>query len=295
MKVDIVIPYVDNKNKDWQEKYFTYFQDCKSTFFRTNKDFLKFLLRSIDTNLNWINNVFLVVQNFSEVPDYVDINKVKVITHDMFIPKEYLPTFNSSTIEMFLWNIPSLEEKFIYFNDDIFVMNYLSYEKFYVEDKAISHYYNRSIDDNSFWEIVFRGSKTVWGTKVKTVIDCGYVQYWQHTIRPYFKSLVKDCYFKHKSLIDRFITRKRELCNHNIYVFNEYIRFVGRNINEERVTLGKIINTDTKEEITTKFNGGYDTICLYEFTEKPNIFENETLINLFKTKFPNVCKYEKEK
>lgn len=292
MKVDIVIPYVDNKNKEWQEKYFTYFDKCNDTFYRTNKDFLRFLLRSIDKNLSWVNNVFLVVQNCSEVPNYVNTDKVKVVTHDMFIPKEYLPTFNSATIEMFLWNIPKLAEQFIYFNDDIFVMKPLSYDKFFVNNNVISHYFNRPIPNGYNSYIVQRSYKTAWGVSAKEMIEKRYISSFLHTCRPFFKSLIKECYNKNKTLINRWITRTRQGCNHSIYLFDEYIRFVGRNINQQAITLEKIINTDNNEQITQKFNSGYDTICLYEFSKTPNIFENKALINLLKTKFQNICKYE---
>lgn len=43
--------------------------------------------------------------------------------HKDIIPKEFLPTFNSVTIEFFLYNIPGLTEQFIYMNDDMYLLN----------------------------------------------------------------------------------------------------------------------------------------------------------------------------
>ena len=47
--------------------------------------------------------------------------EVEVKTEE-FIPKEYLPTFNSNVIEMNLHRIENLSEKFILFNDDLFIL-----------------------------------------------------------------------------------------------------------------------------------------------------------------------------
>ena len=45
-----------------------------------------------------------------------------------FIPNNFLPTFNSCTIEMFIGNIKGLSEYFIYGNDDMFFVNYCNHE-----------------------------------------------------------------------------------------------------------------------------------------------------------------------
>ena len=48
--------------------------------------------------------------------------KIRYVYHDEYIPSEYLPTFNSSVIEMFMHRISSLSEHFILFNDDFYVL-----------------------------------------------------------------------------------------------------------------------------------------------------------------------------
>lgn len=48
--------------------------------------------------------------------------KIKYVYHDEYIPAQYLPTFNSSVIELFLHRIQALGEHFIYFNDDFYVI-----------------------------------------------------------------------------------------------------------------------------------------------------------------------------
>ena len=48
-----------------------------------------------------------------------------------------MPTFNSTTIEMFISNIEGLSEYFIYTNDDMYPVSPLSKEDFFTEDGKI--------------------------------------------------------------------------------------------------------------------------------------------------------------
>ena len=66
-----------------------------------------------------MENVFLLVSGETQVPSWVDRSVVNVVLHKDIIPERFLPTFNSTTIEMFMHRIPGLGEEFLYFNDDM--------------------------------------------------------------------------------------------------------------------------------------------------------------------------------
>ena len=68
----------------------------------------------------FIRNVVLVVSSPTQVPAWINQNKVRVVYHKDFIPESCLPTFNSCVIESFFWNIPDLSDRVIYLNDDMF-------------------------------------------------------------------------------------------------------------------------------------------------------------------------------
>lgn len=70
----------------------------------------------------WIRNLYLIVSNKEQVPAWVNQENVKIVLHEDIIPARFLPTFNSTAIEMFIWKIPGLAEHFIYGNDDIYPM-----------------------------------------------------------------------------------------------------------------------------------------------------------------------------
>ena len=121
-KIDIVITWVDGNDKEWlkeKEKYSENQKELESTNNARFRDWdnLVFLFRSIERHMPWVNMIYLVT--CGQIPRWLDINykKVKVVFHEEFIPKEFLPTFNSHTIELNLHRIDELSEKFIYFND----------------------------------------------------------------------------------------------------------------------------------------------------------------------------------
>ena len=97
---------------------------------------LKFSLRSVVEYLPWINKIFIVMNSLA-VPSWFSENygnKVILLDHDKIFTDEIptdRPVTNSNSIESALTNIEGLSEHFIYFNDDVFVTNYLPYTYFF--------------------------------------------------------------------------------------------------------------------------------------------------------------------
>jgi hypothetical protein len=79
---------------------------------------LRFVLRSVDKHAGWAN-VVLVVQSEGHVPSWLDRRSVRVVNHAEFIPQELLPTFHWATIAAHLHRIPSLSERYVYWEDDV--------------------------------------------------------------------------------------------------------------------------------------------------------------------------------
>ena len=112
-----------------------------------DNDELRFSLRSVWKYLPWVNHIYLVT-NKQRPKWLVDHPKITVVDHQEIIPEELLPTFNSVTIEMYLQNIPGLSEKFLYFNDDMFINAPLKQDFFFQNDKPVV----RLIRDNLRWQ-----------------------------------------------------------------------------------------------------------------------------------------------
>lgn len=76
-----------------------------------------------------------------------NIPNVLFVTHSQIIPEKYLPVFNSCAIEMFLHRIPTLQEHFIYFNDDMFIVNNCKFEDFFEDEKPVINVKYSELDD----------------------------------------------------------------------------------------------------------------------------------------------------
>ncbi|MDG2961797.1 Stealth CR1 domain-containing protein [Exercitatus varius] len=137
--IDIVITWVNGNDPEWQQKKAKY-QDVQKSSESADparyRDWgtLKYLLRSIEANANWVRKIFLITDN--QRPDwYRENDKLVIIDHKSFIPEKYLPTFSSHTIENNIHRILDLSEKFIYCNDDLFFLNKTKPEDFFLDGK----------------------------------------------------------------------------------------------------------------------------------------------------------------
>lgn len=132
--VDIVLPWVDNSDPKWRKEFETYskthFGDNREIRYR-DWDTLRYVFRGIDKFMPWVRTVHFVT--CGHTPDWLkmDAPRLNYVRHSDFIPHQYLPTFSINPIEMNLFRIKELADKFIYFNDDTFVINEISKGRFF--------------------------------------------------------------------------------------------------------------------------------------------------------------------
>lgn len=90
-----------------------------------DKNELKYSLRSVVKYAPWIHHIYIVTNG--QIPHWLDLNnpRISIVTHKEICPPELidqiLPTFSSFAIETFLHRIPKLTQRFLYFNDDVFL------------------------------------------------------------------------------------------------------------------------------------------------------------------------------
>ena len=133
-KIDFVLVWVDDSDPQWQESYRKYYVqttgDAASIRFR-DWGTLKYWFRGIEKFAPWVNNIFFVT--CGHVPSWLNLEhpRLRFVKHADYIPAECLPTFNSHTIELNLHRIDELSDKFVYFNDDTFLIDRISSERFF--------------------------------------------------------------------------------------------------------------------------------------------------------------------
>lgn len=130
-KIDFVVTWVDGSDKEWLKKKEKY-SEKKVNDQNRFRDYglLENFFERVWKYAPWVNNVFLVTDN--QAPEWAKKDdRIITVNHTDYIPKEYLPTFNSNVIEMNLWRIDELQEHFVIFNDDFFITKDVSPEDFF--------------------------------------------------------------------------------------------------------------------------------------------------------------------
>ncbi len=137
--IDVVLTWVDQNDPKWQAEKNKYDPDGKNPEAGDVRyrdwDNLQYVFRGIDKFMPWVHKVYFVT--WGHLPKWLntDEEKLVVVNHRDFIPEEYLPTFNSNTIDLNLFRIKGLSEQYIYFNDDMFVIKPVRDTDFFVNGK----------------------------------------------------------------------------------------------------------------------------------------------------------------
>lgn len=129
-KIDFVITWVDDSDPEWR-KEFEYYSakagqsvDHNKCRFR-NWETLHFLFRGIEKYAKWVNNIYFVTN--ANPPRWMNTKhpKLVVINDRDIVPSQYLPIFSCFPIEFNFHKIEGISDKFVYFCDDMFLLDYV--------------------------------------------------------------------------------------------------------------------------------------------------------------------------
>lgn len=288
--IDFVFPYVNSDDENWQKLYKENVGNESSWAagierFRDSGT-LKYLFRGIEKNLPWINKVHMLVASKSQVPSWINTNVVDIITHDQFIPKEYLPTFNSTAIEMFLPNL-NVSEKFIYSNDDLFPFKKLNEDYFFKGNLPSYQITLRRFLDTAPGDIIRRNCyNLITREKVNNRVVTT-----QHGTISYRLSWIKECYKKYKEQILNSCTKFRDNKNFNQYLYAFYQMFCKVINNTEKNIACYITNQKQIEKILNSSFETFDFVCINDDNSTTKE-EWKKIINKLDKYFPVKSKYE---
>lgn len=134
MEIDFVIPWVDGNDLKWIEEKNKYSpmtnSDIRKNRFR-DWDNLQYWFRGVEKYTPWVRKIFFIT--WGHLPEWLDPTnpKIQIVNHKDYIPQEFLPTFNTNTIELNLHRIEGLADRFVYFNDDTFIINHMQEKDFF--------------------------------------------------------------------------------------------------------------------------------------------------------------------
>ena len=137
-KIDFLVEWVDGNDPVWQKTRNEYLgikvsEDNAGVHRYRDWDLMRYWFRGVEKYAPWVNKVYFVT--CGQRLDWLNekCEKLVLIDHKDYMPKESLPTFNSSAIEVGLHKIPGLSEQFVLFNDDCFPTAPMTPEDFFVD------------------------------------------------------------------------------------------------------------------------------------------------------------------
>ena len=139
-QIDFVITWVDGDDPYWQLKRSSYMKeaadDDRIVRYR-NWNNLHYWFRGVEKYAPWINKIYFVT--CGQIPKWLNIEheKLVIVEHKDFMESKYLPTFNSDAIEVNLHKILGLSDKFVYFNDDMFITAPVKVTDFFIKNRPV--------------------------------------------------------------------------------------------------------------------------------------------------------------
>ena len=303
-KIDAVITWVDGAEPNYQlklEKNLKNNKALKRQYLQANE--IDFCIASIIKFAPFIRKIFIVTDkqrpSLSKIKNLVSLNKVEVIDHEEIFRdnEEYLPTFNIRAIDALLFKIKNLSERFIYFNDDMFLIKETFEKDWFVDNKAVltgkwAKSYNKQVVKTISHKVKnflkIRPSFNAAQSKAANIAGF-HEKYFKsyHCGRPQIKSVIKDFYDKNPERLTNQIRHKfrdgrqympYSLCWHllikkNLYVESSSNRLIeitkSRNFSEKKLE-DLLTDLDSKAEV--KFLNIQDLNLASKETQK--VFQN---------------------
>lgn len=135
-KIDFVLPWVDGNDLAWQKSFKEYLPESKksddtNTIRYRDWDNLRYWFRGVEKFAPWVNKIHFITNG--QLPEWLNLNapKLNFVKHTDYIPHKYLPTFSANPIEINLHRIKELSEQFVYFNDDLFIIDEIEPTRFF--------------------------------------------------------------------------------------------------------------------------------------------------------------------
>ena len=325
--IDIVITWVDGNDEVWlaeKNKYDTKKKDDSNSFIRYRDwGLLKYWFRSVEINAPWVNHIYLIT--CGHYPSWLNLDneKITLIKHSDYIPEKYLPTFNSNVIELYMHRIKNLSQRFIYFNDDMFIVDKVTPKDFFKDDLPLDTLvFNAvSVDDkNNIVEHIILNNLEIISKyfkkkdiKLSKLFNYKYgkdnirnflLYPWKsytgiynfHTCIAYNKKIIEEIWQLEGDNLETTMNNKfRTINDYNHWIYRYWNLMSGKFVpsSAKRSCFYDLQNNNEKFFNNLK-NKKYKVVCLNDSDENLdfNKVKDET-IRCFEELFPNKSKFEK--
>ena len=330
-QIDFIITWVDGNDSKWRkekDKYDTSIKNSSNSEERYRDwEQLKYWFRGVEKYAPWVNKIYFVT--CGQKPEWLNEKnpKLVLVDHKDYIPKEYLPTFSSHVIELNFNKIEELSEHFVYFNDDVFIINPVKKTDFfkngiprddYVENALVptgnGDYFPYILMNNSEFinkhfnkrEVIKKNITKFFNVKYgvknnfKNILMLAYNKFSgfsvSHQSSAFLKSVLNEVWEQEEQLLrDTSSNKFRTKNDVNQYIF-KYWQYCTYKFIPRRSAFGKnmTIGNENTEIIKAILGNKYKTICINDSNTIEDFEAVKKKINsAFEKKFPNKSSFEK--
>lgn len=165
-QIDFVVLWVDGADPAWKKEKEEYAvvegSDVGAARYREWGN-LHFWFRGVERFAPWVRRIHFVT--WGHLPPWLNTEhpKLHIVNHRDFMSAKYLPTFNTNPIELNLHRIAGLSEKFVYFNDDTFLINAVEPRDFFDGELPRDRFLMEAIlpEEDKIKSIIFNDVKLI--------------------------------------------------------------------------------------------------------------------------------------
>lgn len=224
--MDAVITWVDGNDPSFREKLNRYAtnndqkrDDVGSTTRFADNGEIFWCVVAINRFAPFIDRIFIVT--YGQNPHLEE--KLEEVFPEGFIPivivdhsvifkgyEQYLPTFNSNSIETMIWRIPEMSDRFIFFNDDVILSAPVTEEDFFSKEGKTICYgqkYSRLLIriQNALKSKRYGQKRISWKGSMMTAADMidngSFILKLSHSPKALRKSFYEDFFAKHPEAV----------------------------------------------------------------------------------------------
>ena len=293
-KIDFVILWVDGNDPKWQEALSKYSKTPKNNKHYRDWDNLHYIFRAFEVFTPWVNKIHFIT--WGHLPKWLNTDhpKLNIRNHTDFLDKKNLPVFNSNAIEPSIYRIKGLSEKFVLFNDDLFITKPIPKERFFQNNlpcdslifnalsssSGVGHFVlnnleilNKHFNKRAFLKHHFgKWFNPLYGKELLRNIALlpwsrftGFVDW--HMPQPFLKSTFEEIWEKERAVLEQTSASKFRNCNDlNQYLFRYWQLakgdFVPVSMNDTKyitMTMQNLRNGEVERAIVS---GKYALVCL---------------------------------
>ena len=288
--IPIVYLWVDGNDENYRKKY------CikKSSRNRDNQDLLH-SLRSIEKYMPWWKGKLYIISD-NQKPQWIDENKVIFIDQKKIIPERYSPSFNSHFIQRYIHNIKDINDKYILFDDDNILNDFVNPEDFIKDGKLINQFNKTILNEKELDSIDIKNN--IWKASVfKTInilmkkLKINFNKYYLHH-SPFVFSIesIKSCNKLFKNELEKNIYQFRDFDIITSYLYLYYYNITNNIIikpTDENIYFLNVKDNSNLEDINLN---EYKFICFNDDFSNEEI--SQKLINIYEKLLPDKCNYE---